>query len=644
MAVNRPWRTVLGQTLATPAGAQDAGRTRYLSLIERKTALRIYLIAAVAALVLWGCELSTRVIAPHDRWAQPGLALLMLWLYRTLDRQPDTLVATQRVAAGGLGVYFMISTLSALFFNRQAVSPYWVANNFQWMPVVSLLLHLTFPWRWAVRLSLGMLAMVALPAMWLEATSTDAAWSGVMQSLVINGVLMQITFLVSLISVDRLKHGIGLIVAGHKDGPSDARQALEMWVKDRTDELARARDAAESASRAKSRFLAVMSHELRTPLHAMLVSADLLADKGHLPDGDQRDARLLQTIQTSGQHLLTLIDQVLELSRIEAGKVEAVEQAMDLHVIVQKACNAVKPMAELKGLKLLVGVPDDLPATRMGDELRLTQVLINLLANAIKFTTHGHVSLTLRRIPQADAGEDWLRMSVIDTGQGMSEADQSKVFDAFYQADSRSDRQHGGAGLGLTITQELVNLMKGRLHLKSQHGHGTRIDVELPLPILQDTKAVPLRTNERAHDLGGQLVLIVDDDDVSRMLATEVLLGAGARVKEITNGPDALAYLREDRPSVVLMDWRMPGMDGLETTRRLRQGEGGERSRDVPVIGLTANAFEEDRHSCLSAGMNNVLTKPVNRQELLDELSHWMQLEPASAPLTPLAPAAPSAA
>ncbi len=631
MAVNRLWRAALGHPLATSAAPNDAGHTRYLSLIERKTALRIYLIAAVAALVLWGCELYTQLIAPHDRWAQPGLALLMLWLYRTLERNPDTLVATQRIAAGGLGVYFMVSTLSALFFNRQTVSPYWVANNFQWMPVVSLLLHLTFPWRWAVRLSLGMLAMIALPAIWLELASTDTAWSGVMQSLVINGVLMQITFLVSLVSVDRLKHGIGLIVSGHKDGPSDARQALEMWVKDRTDELARARDAAEAASRAKSRFLAVMSHELRTPLHAMLVSADLLADKGHLPADGQRDARLLHTIQTSGQHLLTLIDQVLELSRIEAGKVEAVEQPMDLHAIVQKACNAVKPMAELKGIKLLVGVPDDLPATRMGDELRLTQVLINLLANAIKFTTHGHVSLTLRRLPQADAGEDWLRMSVIDTGQGMSEADQSKVFEAFYQADSRSDRQHGGAGLGLTITQELVKLMKGQLSLKSQPGHGTRIDVDLPLPILQDTKVTPIRAQGVVHDLQGQLVLIVDDDDVSRMLAAEMLLGAGARVKEIDNGPDALAFLRGHKPAAVLMDWRMPGMDGLETTRRLRQGEAGELSRDVVIVGLTANAFEEDRHSCLSAGMNNVMTKPVDRQQLLDELTHWMQQDPACA-------------
>lgn len=629
MAISSLWRSVLGYP-ATSTDGEAIGHERYLSLIERKTALRIYLIAAIAALVLWAAEMASQVIAPHDRWAQPALALLMLWLHRTLTKSPDTLLATQRIAVGGLGTYFMVSTLSALFFNRQTVSPYWVANNFQWMPVVSLLLHLTFPWRWAVRLSLMLLALVAVPALWLKHGINDPDWNEVMQSLLINGVLMQVTFLACLVSVDRLKHGVGLIVAGDEDGPKDARQALESWVKNRTDELARARDAAESASRAKSRFLAVMSHELRTPLHAMLVSADLLADKGSLPDDAKRDARLLRTIQSSGQHLLTLIDQVLELSRIESGKIEATEQPIDLSAIAHRACAAIKPMAELKGLKLLVGIPDDLPLLRMGDELRLTQVLINLLANATKFTMQGHVSLTLRRLPDAPSGEDWLRVSVIDTGKGMSESDQSRVFDAFFQADSGSTRDHGGVGLGLTITQELVSLMKGRLTLKSKPGQGTRIDVDVPLPILQDTSPMAIKEPGQLRDFKGMRVLVVDDDDVNRMLASEVLAGAGAQVHEVDNGPDALSYLRDHRVAVVLMDWRMPGMDGLETTQRLRQGEAGEAARDTPVIGLTANAFESDRHTCLSAGMNNVLTKPVDRQQLLDEISHWAQREPAA--------------
>jgi signal transduction histidine kinase/CheY-like chemotaxis protein len=497
------------------------------------------------------------------------------------------------------------------------------------MPVISLLLHITFPWRWAVRLSLALLALVALPATWLAVSGSHTAGGEAMRSLLINGVLMQLTFLVSLVSVDRLKHGVGLIVAGDHDGPADAHAALASWLKGHTDELARARDAAEEASRAKSRFLAVMSHELRTPLHAMMVSADLMSDKGSLPDDAAREARLLHTIQSSGQHLLSLIDQVLELSRIEAGKVEAQEQPLDIGHVVQKACASVKPMADLKGLKLLIGLPDDLPRLRMGDELRLTQVLINLLANSTKFTTQGHIGLTLKRMPDAPAGEDWLRLSVVDTGQGMSESEQTRVFDAFYQVDGQSTRQHGGVGLGLTITQELVALMKGRLSLRSKPGHGTRIDVDLPLPVLQDAQASSPTQRKTSQQLLRQVVLVVDDDEVNRMLVTEVLQGAGAIVHTEENGASALAYLRDHCPAVVLMDWRMPGMDGLETTRRLRQGEAGDLSRDVPVIGLTANAFEEDRDACLSCGMNNVLTKPVDRQQLLDELAHWVDVNPS---------------
>ena len=635
---------------AEPAGTEPGarpGHERYLSLIERKTALRIYLIAAMAALLLWVAELLLGVSAPHDRWAQPALGLLMLALYRTLRQFPDTLLTTQRVAAGGLGLYFVVTTFSAVFFNRHAVSPYWVANNFQWMPVVSLLLHLAFPWRWAVRLSLLMLAIVAVPAVWLGLTASDPAWTAVMESLIINGVLMQLTFLVTLISVDRLKHGVGLIVAGHSHGHGDARAALDSWVQHRTEELARARDAAESASRAKSRFLAVMSHELRTPLHAMLVSADLMADvnkaAGGLPRDEARDARLLHTIQASGQHLLSLIDQVLELSRIESGKIDPVEQPMDLHAVVHKACASVKPMAELKGLKLLTGIPHDLPPWRMGDELRLTQVLINLLANAAKFTQQGHVSLTLRALPAAEpGGEAWVRLSVMDTGEGLSETDQSKVFDAFYQADSGSTRNHGGVGLGLTITQELVTLMRGRLRLRSKAGQGTRIDVDLPLPVLRDASHGSLAPAAPQRRLDGLSVLVVDDDDVNRMLAVEVLSLAGAQVHEVDNGQTALDWLREDHgashPAVVLMDWRMPGMDGLQTTQALREGQAGERSRQLPVIGLTANAFEDDRRTCMEAGMSNVLTKPVDRRQLIDEVLYWSAQGQARARMQPAGP------
>lgn len=606
-----------------PEPPGELRRDRFLSLIERKTALGFYLIAAVACLLVWGSELIAGISTPHDRWAQPVLALLLLWMWAMLRRNPQSLMLTQRVVVGGVCLYFVIGTLSVLIFNQQPASPYWIATNFQWMPVVALLMHITWPWRWAVSLSIALLALVAIPAWVLEVGATDQVWSGVVRSLVVNGVLMQITFLVSLLSVTRLKHGVSLVVAGDPHGPTDARDALNAWVQERTSELAQAKDTAETASLAKSRFLAVMSHELRTPLHAMLVSADLLADHPERAR-DPRDALLIKTIHSSGQHLLTLIDQVLELSRIESGKVDPVLAPLDLSAIADKALAAVSPQATVKGLELRRHVSPSLALSRMGDELRLTQVLINLLANAIKFTDRGHVSLSMGPSPtKAVDGVAGVRLSVSDTGQGMSQSEQSRVFEAFFQADTNSTRTNGGVGLGLTITQELVGLMHGTINVNSRERQGTRIDIDLPLPVLADDARLPVRRVLGSPDLKGTEVLVVDDDPVNSMLATEVLRAAGATVFTADTGPAALAFLRQHTPNVVLMDWRMPGMDGLEATRRVRQGEAGTASLDVPVLGLTANAFSEDRSACLNAGMNHVLTKPVDRQQLLEEVGYW---------------------
>jgi signal transduction histidine kinase len=607
--------------LSEPPG--ELRRDRFLSLIERKTALGFYLIAAIACLLVWGSELMAGISTPHDRWAQPVLALLLLWMWAMLRRNPQSLMFTQRVVVGAVCLYFVLGSLSVLIFSQQSASPYWIATNFQWMPVVALLMHITWPWRWAVSLSVALLALVAIPAWMMEIGAPGQVWSGEVRSLVVNGVLMQVTFLVSLLSVTRLKHGVSLVVAGDPHGPTDARDALNAWVQERTSELAQAKDTAETASLAKSRFLAVMSHELRTPLHAMLVSTDLLADHPERAR-DPRDALLIQTIHSSGQHLLTLIDQVLELSRIESGKVDPVLAPLDLSAIADKALAAVSPQATVKGLELRRHVSPSLPLSRMGDELRLTQVLINLLANAIKFTDRGHVSLSIGPSPtKSHDGAPGVRLSVSDTGQGMSQSEQSRVFEAFFQADTNSTRTNGGVGLGLTITQELVGLMQGSINVNSRERQGTRIDIDLPLAVLADDARVPAQRVLGKPDLKGTEVLVVDDDPVNSMLASEVLRAAGATVFTADTGPAALAFLRQHTPDVVLMDWRMPGMDGLEATRRVRLGEAGTASLDVPVLGLTANAFSEDRSACLNAGMNHVLTKPVDRQQLLEEVGYW---------------------
>lgn len=610
----------------TQPGTASEGTESTLSLIERKTALRILLIGAFALVVLWISEWSSGVIAAHDRWAQPALAAFLASQYWRLRRAPRDLLSAQRSAVAGVALYCVIAMAVAALIDPATLTLQWFASNFMWLPVVSLLIHLTFPWRWAVSLSVALSSIAALPGLWMLGQPPSAEHGHVVRALLINGVLVQATFLIALVAVERFRHGIGLIVAGESEGSADARQALATWLQTHTAELARARDAAESASRAKSRFLAVMSHELRTPLHAMLVSADLLSDRHQDRLDPETEARLLRTIRSSGQHLLTLIDQVLELSRIEAGRVETVSQPLDLHRVVHQACAAVRPMAELKALDLESRVPADLIAHRLGDELRLTQVLINLMANACKFTLQGGVTLAVQALeaPDLPAGV-WVRCSVTDTGPGMDETEQSHVFDAFYQAERLGGRPHGGAGLGLTITRELVELMGGHISLRSAPGQGTRVDIDLPMPVAA-APAIPSRAvPEKVSALPPLQILVVDDDEVNRMLITEVLTAAGARVQTAQDGLEALACVQRQPPSVVLMDWHMPGMDGLTATLKIRAGEAGAPCRDVPVIGLTANAFAEDREACLAAGMNAVLTKPVERQALLDEVAYWAQ-------------------
>jgi signal transduction histidine kinase/ActR/RegA family two-component response regulator len=621
------WRRIIFGTPKVPTGIAEES-DRFLSLIEVRSAQGISLLVATAMLLLWGLELHSGVVAPHDQIGLPAIALTMLLLCWRLKRDPGSLLSCQRMAVAMVMLYFSMCSVTSVMHAEGSLSPYWTANNLQWLPVVSLLLHFSYPWGMAMRLSLLMLVITGFPAVWLGWFAHEGQWQALTRSLLINAMLMQCTFAACLLVITRLTSGLRNMVAGTTGGAADIRQALENWVQQRTTELAQARDAAESASQAKSRFLAVMSHELRTPLHAMLVSADLLNEiHPEHQATDPRQQALLGTIQSSGQHLLALIDQVLEMSRIEAGKLEAAEHPVDLATLTQRACAAVRARAELKGIKLLVGLPDDLPRMRLGDELRLSQVLINLLANAVKFTQVGHVSLMVRPLPDAPQGEDWLQWTVIDTGPGMNEREQNHVFEPFYQADDASTRDHGGVGLGLTITRELVTLMRGRLSLRSQAGLGTRIDVALPMPILQDAIAMPGSAHEAPPDLHGRNALVVDDDLVNRMLAAEMLKGAGIEVIEAEGGAQALDVLRRHRPDIVIMDWQMPGMDGLEATRLIRDGEAGEAARDVPVLGLTANAFDQDRHTCLAAGMNNVLTKPVTRDALLAEVAFWTTQE-----------------
>lgn len=592
-----------------------------VALLERKTTLIALGIGTVATLLVHIVETLSNTIAAHDRLGQPLLAMALLCLFIRLRLKPETLLSTQRWVVATLQFYFIVGVIHLSIFNLKHVGPFWMATTYMWTLLITLLLHFTWPQRQALLWSLTLLTIITIPPVLRLHDLPTAVWEADFAPLLINGVLVHVAVLLSLLGVSKLRHGIMQILASDGPvGPAEARNALEVWMNSKTRALAEAKNSAEAASRAKSQFLAVMSHELRTPLHAMLVSADLLAEKSHNANAERED-RLVGTIQSSGKHLLALIDQVLDLSRIEAGKVMIVNEPMDLAQVCRRAIEAVAPMTQRKGLALTLDLDPALPLHRRGDALRLTQILINLLANACKFTETGGIQLSATPAGSTDA----VRFQVIDSGPGLSAEAQSRVFEAFYQADHHSTRRYGGVGLGLTITRDLVTLMGGQLSLNSQLGVGTTVIVLVPMAVTAPTQAAgtPMRT-QQFTTIEGARVLVVEDDPVNSMLACEVLNNAGAQSCAVGSGEEAIDFLRDHDMDLVLMDFRMPGMDGLETTRRLRQGQAGPRAKTLPVLGLTANAYVDDRQQCLDAGMSDVLTKPIESRALVLAVAQWL--------------------
>lgn len=387
-----------------------------------------------------------------------------------------------------------------------------------------------------------------------------------------------------------------------------------------------ARHAAEAANRAKSQFLAGMSHELRTPLNAILGYAQLLTMEGGL---SPRQARGLDTIQQSGQHLLALVNDILDLARIESGHTALNPAPMNLPACLQAVVDLMRVKADEKHLALHFDVGAGLPEGVLADERRLRQVLLNLLGNAVKFTDAGSVTLCGSAEPRG-AGQVLLRLDVEDTGVGMRAEDLSRIFQPFEQVGDAA-RRSGGTGLGLAITRALVQDMGGQVQVSSEPGRGTRFRVELPLPLTQPAMIDPGQgTPGVPRYLGARRrVLVVDDVAANRALMCDFLSDAGFDVAQASDGSELLAAARSFRPDLILMDSVMPSVDGLEATRQLR------READlaaVPVIAISASATAEHRAACLQAGVNVFLTKPVSLQALQTHLGEQLGLQWQAAP------------
>ena len=401
--------------------------------------------------------------------------------------------------------------------------------------------------------------------------------------------------------------------------------------------LIAARDAAESARETQSVFLANISHELRTPLNGILGFAQILRHDEPLTE---RQARGLKIIEESGQHLLMLIDDILDLARIDKATLELYPIEVDLPGFLQVVCDIVRVKAEEKRLIFVCEAAPDLPATVFVDEKRLRQVLLNLLSNAIKFSDGGQVTLRARAVqPRAGATASGLRFEVEDKGIGMNEAQLARLFQPFAQV-AEHQRRAGGAGLGLAISREMVRLMGGDIQVQSREGQGSVFSFEIEAPALQaPVRALSARLPARGTPNGcqgeqdpraavsGARVLVVEDNAINRVLVVELLSGAGVVVSVACDGQEALDILEQQRFDAVLMDCLMPVMDGYAATRALRQRP---EHRALPVIALTANAMVGDRDRSLAAGMSDHITKPIKLEELFSTLARWVR-RPAGA-------------
>ena len=395
---------------------------------------------------------------------------------------------------------------------------------------------------------------------------------------------------------------------------------LEELVAERTAELNLAKELAEVANRAKSAFLASMSHELRTPLNAVLGFAQILQLDQDLR---QRQRRGLETIQHSGEQLLALINDILDLAKVEAGKIDLVAAPVVVHEFIRVVADIIRVKVEEKMLAFRCDIAADLPPSLRADERRLRQVLLNLLSNAVKFTDRGEVSLRVRMMSRS-SHDAVLRFEVEDSGVGIARKDIEKIFLPFEQVGDAKYRV-GGTGLGLAISRQLVRVMGGDIQVESQAGRGSRFSFELRLPVVEmELESSAARTEIVGYEGSRRQVLVADDVPANRAVIVDLLESLGFAVVEVTDGEELLTQARAARPDLIIADIMMPRMDGVEATRQIRRTPSLE---SLPVLLVSASVSRSDTARYLAAGADAFLPKPIDVRQLLQKIGELLKLK-----------------